>query len=157
MTGESLKAITEKIAIELQGSSPLGNALALAVERLVQPEPDAWLVQTEGTDVAIYLLVGSAVHEVRGSRPLNSQVDGIPPPTSTSVFSYHITRLTPDDQVSCRGTQVESSGTVKEITEEWQFDLSDRVIKFEAKPPLPAGHHRFAVALAAAIEATYAR
>src|SRR5579862_8177955 len=96
----------------------------MAIERLALPEIQAWLVQSEGEDVAVYLLTGSTIHELRGGQPHQPATgDAIPPPTSRSEFSYRMTKLTADAVVSCRGTQTERGETVKEITENWRFDL----------------------------------
>jgi hypothetical protein len=155
-----LEEIRKALEAELGGSTPLSRALALAVERLIHVEPDAWLVQGDGPVVVVYLLRGAAVHEIQGERPFEASRDELaPPPTTTSGFSYRVIRLTPEAKVTCQGKQKEdANGRTQEFSGAWQFVLDPEcTIKIETGSPLLTQHDAFAASLVGAIEATYAQ
>ncbi len=151
-------SISDAITAAFRGETALGRAMILTLERLVTAEPDAWLVQSEGDEVAAYVLVGGAIHELRGKRP-GQEAGAMSPPTSTrSACSYRVLSVTPEATFSCTVVQTEAGerAVVTEIEEAWQFNLgSGRVIKITGRPPLPAGSLPFAVALVAAINASF--
>jgi hypothetical protein len=159
----TLDAIAAKITAEFPKPTPLSRALTRTVNRLIPAEPDAFWVQAEGEDIVIYVLAGSMVHEVRGARRFEASAgegeDKVPPPTSSSVWKYRVIPLTSEAKVSCDGMQTEAGADfeVKEIKEDWRFDLAaDCVIEISATAPA-ADSIEFAVKLAAAIQTAHSR
>jgi hypothetical protein len=155
MNPQTRQAISDGIVAAFRVADPTSRSMALTVGRLMPADSDAWFVQAEGDEVAVYVLFGSAIHEVRGKR-VAPPPENVPPPMARAACSYRVLKVTPDATFSCNVTQTESGdgSEVKEIDEVWKFDLgAGCTIEIACKPPLPAGNHRFAVALVAAINA----